>query len=105
MTAEDLLLDTKANLVLEHDRDDALILHHLSSAISYAEGYQKKGPGYYQTGAMLASTKQGIIMLASFFYESRDGSTAGFFADQVDASKQVWETVHLLLRTDKDVWL
>ncbi len=30
---------------------------------------------------MPATTEQAVIMLASHFYESRDGSTGGFFAD------------------------
>lgn len=105
MRAEDLLESLKANLVLEHDKDDMLLLQYLSSAISYAEGYQKKGAGYYQTGNMLESTKQGVIIMATHFYESRDGSTAGFFADTTDASRRVWETCHLLFQNDKDVIL
>ena len=50
---------------------------------------------------MPPTTEQAVIMLASNFYESRDGSTGGFFADSVNASKQVWETVNLLLRLDR----
>ena len=30
-------------------------------------------------------------MLASHFYESRDGSTGGFFSDNVQAGQQVWK--------------
>lgn len=41
-------------------------------------------------------------MLASHFYESRDGSTGGFFADSVQAGRQVWDTVNLLLRLDRE---
>ncbi|MFA7049176.1 MAG: hypothetical protein WC195_06980 [Bacteroidales bacterium] len=40
-------------------------------------------------------------MLVSNWYESRDGSTAGFFADSVQASQQVWNTVNMLLRLDR----
>ena len=36
---------------------------------------------------MPETTKQAVIMLVSHFYESRDGSTGGFFADNVNASK------------------
>ncbi|MFA7087705.1 MAG: head-tail connector protein, partial [Aliarcobacter sp.] len=93
MNAEELLHPLKENLVVEHDADDPLMLRCLSSAISYAEGYQKKGPDHYQSHPMTESTKQAVIVLASFFYESRDGSTAGFFSDSPDAVKQVWETV------------
>jgi hypothetical protein len=52
---------------------------------------------------MPETTKQAVIMLSSHFYESRDGSTAGFFADNVNASSQVWNTVNLLLRLDR-IW-
>ena len=102
MNAEDLLYPLKENLVVEHDADDPLMLRCLSSAISYAEGYQKKGPDYYLTHPMTESTKQAVIVLASFFYESRDGSTGGFFADNVQAGQQVWNTVNLLLRLDRE---
>jgi hypothetical protein len=54
---------------------------------------------------MTDSTKQAVIVLATFFYESRDGSTAGFFADSPEAAKQVWETVKLLLQGDREVIL
>ena len=39
-------------------------------------------------------------MLSSHFM-SRDGS-GGFFADNVQAGQQVWNTVNLLLRLDRD---
>ena len=51
---------------------------------------------------MPPTTEQAVIMLSSFFYESRDGSTAGFFADSVQAGQQVWDTVNMLLRLDRD---
>lgn len=105
MRAEELLKALKDNLVVEHDADDLLLLRCLSSAISYAEGYQKKGPDYYNDHPMTESTKQAVLVLASFFYESRDGSTAGFFSDSPEAAKQVWETVKLLLQGDRDVIL
>ena len=50
---------------------------------------------------MPATTEQAVIMLASHFYESRDGSTGGFFADNPQAAQQVWNTVNLLLRLDR----
>lgn len=45
---------------------------------------------------MSPATEQAVIMLSSHFYESRDGSTAGFFADNVQASDRVWNTVNTL---------
>ena len=50
---------------------------------------------------MPPTTEQAVIMLVSHFYESRDGSTGGFFADNVQAGQQVWNTVNLLLRLDR----
>ena len=51
---------------------------------------------------MPATTEQAVIMLASHFYESRDGSTGGFFADNVQAGQQTWAVVNTLLRLDRD---
>ena len=92
----------KANLMLEHDRDDELVRHYITAALRYAEGYQHKTPNLYNNEPMPETTEQAVIILASHFYESRDGSTGGFFSDNVQAAKQTWETVHLLLSTDKD---
>lgn len=97
-----LLKKVKANLILEHDEDDELIQSYITTAVSYAESYQKKYQGYYLENAMQATTEQAVIMLASHFYESRDGSTGGFFSDNVQASQQVWTVVNMLLRLNKD---
>jgi hypothetical protein len=43
---------------------------------------------------MLPYYRTAVIMLSSHFYESRDGSTAGYFADSVQAGQQVWNTVN-----------
>jgi hypothetical protein len=56
----------------------------------------------YELSPMPPTTEQAVIMLSSHFYESRDGSTAGFFGDSVQAGQQVWNTVNLLLRLDRD---
>ena len=92
----------KANLILEHDRDDELLQTYITTATSYAESYQHLSEGHYSENAMPPTTEQAIIMLSSHFYESRDGSTGGFFADNVQAGQQVWNTVNLLLRLDRD---
>jgi uncharacterized phage protein (predicted DNA packaging) len=97
-----LLEKVKANLILEHDADDELLSLYITAAVSYAESYQHIAAGYYTEHAMPATTEQAVIMLASHFYESRDGSTGGFFADNVQAGQQVWNTVNLLLRLDRD---
>ena len=97
-----LLPKVKANLILEHDADDELIQGFIRAAVSYAESYQHIKEGSYDNGPMPATTEQAVIMLSSHFYESRDGSTGGFFADNVQAGQQVWNTVHALLRLDRD---
>lgn len=59
------------------------------AAGSYAEGYQHLTDGTYEAAIMPPITEQAVIMPASHFYESRDGSTGGFFADNVQAGQQV----------------
>lgn len=97
-----LLEKVKANLILDHAADDALLEMYITAAVSYAESYQHIEEGWYAEHAMPATTEQAVIMLASHLYESRDGSTGGFFGDNVQAGQQVWNTVNLLLRLDRD---
>ena len=97
-----LLEKVNANLILEHSEDDALLKMYIDAAVSYAESYQHIPEGSYSSGGMPPTTQQAVIMLASHFYESRDGSTGGFFADNVQAGEQVFKTVNLLLRLDRD---
>lgn len=97
----ELLDKVKANLILEHDADDALLLGYIKAAVFYAESYQHLTAGSYEAAPMPPTTEQAVIMLASHFFESRDGSTGGFFADSVQAGQQVWNTVNLLLRLDR----
>lgn len=98
----ELLSKVKANLILEHNADDALIENFITAAVSYAESYQHLSQDYYQTNAMPPTTEQAVVMMSSHFYESRDGSTGGFFSDNVQAAQQIWNTVNLLLRLDRD---
>lgn len=99
---EELLQKVKANLILQHSEDDELLGSFISAAVSYAESYQKKPEGYYTGNPMHPTTEQAVIMLSSHFYESRDGSTGGFFSDNIQASQQVWNVVNMLLRLNKD---
>lgn len=96
-----LLEKVKANLILEHSEDDKLLQSYITAAVSYAESYQHVAEGYYSENKMPPTTEQAVIMLASHFYESRDGSTGGFFADNTNAAQQVWNTANLLLRLDR----
>ncbi len=112
MTPGELLIKVKENLILTHDEDDALLLRLIAAAVSYAESYQHLPTGYYfessaegemgEASRFPPTTEQAVIMLSSHFYESRDGSTGGFFADNVQAGQQVWNTVNLLLRLDRE---
>jgi hypothetical protein len=106
-----ILEKVKQNLLLQHSEDDNLIVAFISAAVNYAESYQHIRAGSYgdptaednstATVQMTPTTEQAIIMLSSHFYESRDGSTGGFFADNVQAGQQVWNTVNMLLRLDR----
>ena len=99
---DELLSKVKQNLILEHEADDRLLKGYITAAVAYAESYQHLPEGYYADNAMPATTEQAVIMLSSHFYESRDGSTGGFFSDNVQAGQQVWNTVNLLLRLDRE---
>ena len=98
---EELLQKVKKNLLLEHSEDDELLKGYITAAVAYAESYQHLPENYYSENTMPPTTEQAVIMLSSHFYESRDGSTGGFFADNVQAGQQVWTTVNLLLRLDR----
>jgi uncharacterized phage protein (predicted DNA packaging) len=98
-----LLEKVKSNLVLEHGEDDELLNTYITAAVSYAESYQHRDEGFYSSVPMPPTTQQAVVMLASHFYESRDGSTGGFFSDNVQASQQVWNTVNMLLRLERDI--
>ena len=101
MSVNDLLKRVKDNLIITYDNDDELILSFITAAIQYAESYQHIEENFYASHEPSETTKQGIIMLASFFYESRDGGTAGYFGNSTGASEQVWKTVNTLLRLDR----
>jgi hypothetical protein len=97
-----LLEKVKANLILEHTVDDELLQMYITAAVSYAESYQHLPENFYKDNPMPPTTEQAVIMLSSHFYESRDGSTGGFFSDNVQAGQQVWNTVNLLMKLDRD---
>ena len=99
---DELLSKVRQNLILEHEVDDPLLKNYITAAVSYAESYQHLVAGFYQENPMPPTTEQAIIMLSSHFYGSRDGSTGGFFSDNVQAGQQVWNTVNLLLRLDRE---
>ena len=96
-----LLGKVKQNLIIDHSQDDELLLGFIRAAVSYAESYQHRAAGHFTKNPLPPTTEQAVVMLASHFYESRDGSTAGFFGDSVQAGRQVWDTVNMLLRLER----
>lgn len=102
MTTTELIAQVKANLLIAFDDDDALIGALINAATSYACSFQHLPENYYETHEMSGATRQGIVMLTSHFYESRDGATAGFWADKPEAAKSVWNAVNNLLRLDRE---
>ena len=107
MTAKEKawLKKVKTNLILQHDEDDTLLLGNIAAAVSYAETYQHRPGGHYKKAAMAPTTEQAVVMLASHFYEARDGSTGGFFGDNTNAAANVWQTVNRLLILEREVKL
>jgi len=101
MTNAELLLRVKENLILQHDRDDELLLRLIAAAVNYAEGYQHVPDGYYADHPMPPMTEEAVIMLSSHLYESRDGSTGGFFADSAAAGELARGTIDKLLRLER----
>lgn len=102
MEVNAILERVKKNLIIDFTDDDGIICSYIAAAVSYAEGYQHLERNYYQTNEMSETTVQGVVMLASHFYESRDGSTAGYFANSPQAAAEVWNTVNRLLILDRE---
>lgn len=102
MNNDELVQLVKQNLIIEHDGDDGLIGSFVEAATSYATGYQHLDAGFYDSHEMSEATRQGVVMLATHFYESRDGATAGFWADKPEAARAVWAAINTLLRLDRE---
>ena len=102
MNPTELLPLVKHNLILETSEDDDLLTSLISAAVDYATDYQHLPTGHYKDHEASQTTKQAVIMLASHFYESRDGSTAGFWGDNPQAAGSVWDAVNRLLRLDRE---
>jgi len=78
----------------------------IQAAVSYAESYQNISTGTYAClDDMPPTARQAVIMLASHWYESRDGSTGGFFGDRTQAADAVMTAVNRLLTLDRRVAL
>lgn len=102
MNVDSLLDKVKKNLIIEFSTDDGLLEDLISAAIDYAEKYQHLESGWYAEHDAGTTTEQAVIMLASHWYESRDGSTGGFFADNVQAGGAAMAAINNLLRLDRE---
>ena len=103
---EELLPLVKSNLIIDYDRDDALLTRIIRSAVDCAERYQNiERETYRALCDMPPTARQAVIMLASHWYESRDGSTGGFFGDRTQAADAVMTAVNRLLTLDRRVAL
>ena len=98
----DLLEKVKDNLILQHSLDDVMLEDMILAAVDYAESRQHLPEGYYQCNRMRRNTERAVIMLSCHSYESRDGSTAGFFGDSVAAGSRARDVIDGMLRLDKD---
>lgn len=102
--------EVKTNLILTTDEDDMFISSLINYAVAYVEERQHHPDGYYTTvpeggtepPKMSGTTRQAVILLASHFYEARDGATGGFFADNANAADKVFEVVDRLLLLNKE---
>lgn len=72
-----ILERVKKNLIIDFTDDDGIICAYIAAAISYAESYQHLERDYYKTNEMSETTTQGVVMLASHFYESSEVCRAG----------------------------
>ena len=97
-----LLFKVKQNLMIDFDSDNELLEQFIAAAVSYAESYQHRAAGYYSEHEMSPTTELAVLMLTAHFYESRDGATGGFFADNVSAGEASVAAVDRLLRLDRD---
>jgi len=95
---EDLLKSVKENLIITHDEDDNLIRGYIRESLDYASSVQKID---YETEPLPPAAKRAVIMLSSHYYESRDGSAAGFLSGQASGARQVWDAVNRLLLVGK----
>lgn len=92
---ENLLPKVKANLIIDHKDDDELLCNLIRSALDYAENYQR----VKYKRKLPPSTEQAIIMLSSFWYESRDGGSGGFMSSA--KGDEILKSINWLLALNK----
>ena len=94
---DDLLPRVKKNLIIEHCDDDELLSDLIRSALDYAKTYQNKK----RWGRSLPpTTEQALVMLVSFWFESRDGGNGGFMTSA--KGEEILRSIKWLLSLGKD---
>jgi len=98
----DLLEKVKPRLILDHAQDDEMLEQMVRAAMDMAAKRQHRPGNHYLKNPMSPCTEQAVIMWVIHLYESRDGSTGGFFNDSPQAGAQSTTTINDLLALDKE---
>lgn len=101
MDRTELISLVKQNLGIDFTDDDELIEHYVLAALSYATAFQHMPEDFYEKNPPTERTRQAIVMLATHYYESRDGGAAGFFSPRPENVANIREAVDRLLRLDR----
>ena len=97
-----VMLDkVKENLRLPYDDEDDLLERFIRSAVAFAERNQHRDYGFYQTNPMQHDTELAVVMLASHYFETRDGA-GGLTGNRADASQNTMKAVQQLLSGDRE---
>lgn len=73
-----LLEKVKANLILQHDADDAILQLYITAATSYAESYQHLSEGYYTENPMPPTTERPLSCCRPTFMRVGTAAPAAF---------------------------
>ena len=65
--------ELKAQLNIDHDLDDALLSHQIDAAVSHVASFI----GAPLTDPLPAAIRQAVLMLAAYWYETREAAQAG----------------------------
>ena len=98
-----LIEKVKANLILEHDKDDELLEMYIDAAISYAESYQhfKRRITTVKTQCLQSLSKLSLCYPLTFMKAVMVVQVASLLIPLLQVSK-ARETINNLLRLDKD---
>ena len=101
MNKDSLLEKIKKNLILEHDEDDDLIRSYITAAVSLCRSYQHLEAGTYTENPMHLQPNRRLSCYAATSM-NQEMVLRVAFADNTSAGEQVWNTVNLLLRLDRN---